>query len=242
MRKPFSAAVDLYRSLENKSTELVFKVLQFEPHDILAAESCPACFGPRPPNAQDYPDSTRDKLIVCLDGNFQHRHHANASHDYRPLQTPRIFLKADEFEDMKIAIRNKEIELSPPTKVNFALLLFICRLLDSFTKRLFNSSKFGYHQANRCADSHKAADDKRNEATWKGCDDTGLMGCCCRHDSAIYMGNIFKSGEQRCLPIAIIKRLLSECGEERNIRILYNIGCSLDKYMSGVSQIPLNIS
>ncbi|OAV84746.1 hypothetical protein PTTG_31096, partial [Puccinia triticina 1-1 BBBD Race 1] len=149
MRKPFSSAIDLYRALENKSTELVYNVLQLEPQEILATESCPACFGPCPPNAKDYPDATRDKLIVCLDGNFQHRHHANASKDYRPLQTPRIFLKPHEFDDMKRVIREKEIELSPPSK------------------------------ADRCTDSHKAADDKRNESTWKGCDDTGLMGCCC---------------------------------------------------------------
>ncbi|OAV96088.1 hypothetical protein PTTG_26459 [Puccinia triticina 1-1 BBBD Race 1] len=64
------------------------------------------------------------------------------------------------------------------------------------------------------------------------------MGCCCRHDSAIYMGNIFKSGEQRCLPIAIIDKLISECGEERKFGILYDIGCSLDKYMGALDYHP----
>ncbi|KNE87958.1 hypothetical protein PSTG_18648, partial [Puccinia striiformis f. sp. tritici PST-78] len=76
-----------------------------------------------------------------------------------------------------------------------------------------------------------AADDKRNESTWKGCDDTGLMGLCCRHDAAIYMGNIFKSGEQRCLPVTMINELLTQCEADRPIGILYDIGCSLDKYM-----------
>ncbi|KNZ62567.1 hypothetical protein VP01_1254g3, partial [Puccinia sorghi] len=33
-----------------------------------------------------------------------------------------------------------------------------------------------------CSTQHKAADDKRNASTLKGCDDTGLMGACCRHD------------------------------------------------------------
>ncbi|EFP79302.2 uncharacterized protein PGTG_05623 [Puccinia graminis f. sp. tritici CRL 75-36-700-3] len=208
LRKPFSATVDLYRTLENRTDELVFKALRLDPQEILASENCPACFGPRPPNAEDYPSQTRDKLIVCLDGNFQHRHHTKASRDYRPIETPRIFLPPSDFANMKTTIRDKEIELSPPAR---------------YSKMT--------QQADRCADSHKAADDKRNESTWKGCDDTGLIGCCCRHDSAIHMGNIYKSGEQRCLPIAIINKLLAECEGERQIGILYDIGCSLDKYM-----------
>ncbi|PLW35325.1 hypothetical protein PCASD_18010 [Puccinia coronata f. sp. avenae] len=102
------------------------------------------------------------------------RRKKHASRDYRPLQTPCIFLKPEEFTQADNWIQAKEIELSPPSKVD------------------------------RCADSNKAADDKRNESTWKGCDNTGLMGCCCRHDAAIYMGNIYKSGKQRCLPVAIL--------------------------------------
>ncbi|PLW33701.1 hypothetical protein PCASD_10315 [Puccinia coronata f. sp. avenae] len=201
MRKPFSSAVDLYRKLEKMSDELVFSALELTPQQILASESCAACFGPQPPNHHVYSDSTQDKLIVCLDGNFQHRHHIKASRDYEPLETPRIFLPSSEFTEMRAIIRAKEIELCPPAK------------------------------ADRCADSHKAADDKRNESTWKGCDDTGLMGCCCRHDAAIYVGNIYKSDEQRCLPVAMIKRLLTDCEANRRIGVLYDIGCSLDKYM-----------
>ncbi|PLW15673.1 hypothetical protein PCASD_17792 [Puccinia coronata f. sp. avenae] len=96
LRKPFSAAVDLYRSLENQTNDLINHVLRLGPQDILASHSCPACFGPRPTNVNDYPTSTADQLIICLDGNFQHRHHSKASRDYRPLQTPRIFLHPKE--------------------------------------------------------------------------------------------------------------------------------------------------
>jgi hypothetical protein len=61
------------------------------------------------------------------------------------------------------------------------------------------------------------------------------MGCCCRHDAAIYVGNIYKSGEQRCLPVAMIKRILTDCEANCRIGVLYDIGCSLDKYMQAVS-------
>ncbi|KAA1076872.1 hypothetical protein PGT21_022759 [Puccinia graminis f. sp. tritici] len=93
-------------------------------------------------------------------------------------------------------------------------------------------------QTDRCADSHKAADDKRNESTWKGCDDTGLMGCCCRHDAVVYLANIYKSGEQRHFPMAIIEALLSAVESNRKVGILYDIGCSLDKYINLRGLVP----
>ncbi|KNZ63353.1 hypothetical protein VP01_1155g1 [Puccinia sorghi] len=97
LQKPFSAAVDLYRVLENMTDDVITSVLKSEPQEILAFKTCPACFGPRPANLSDYPLPTRDQLIFCLDGNFQHRHH---SWDYRPLQTPHIFLQPSEFTDL----------------------------------------------------------------------------------------------------------------------------------------------
>ncbi|KAI9623596.1 hypothetical protein KEM48_009363 [Puccinia striiformis f. sp. tritici PST-130] len=78
LRQPFSAAVDLYRKLDNMAQETLFSVLRQTPQEIQASEGCPACFGPSPPNHADYPTKTRNKVIFCLDGNFQHRHHANA--------------------------------------------------------------------------------------------------------------------------------------------------------------------
>ncbi|OAV88316.1 hypothetical protein PTTG_08658 [Puccinia triticina 1-1 BBBD Race 1] len=86
-------------------------------------------------------------------------------------------------------------------------------------------------QKDRCTDANKAADEKRNESTWKGCDDTGILGCCCRHNAAIYMANISKSGEQRCFPLTLINRILTEVEPDQQVGILYDIGCSLDKYM-----------
>ncbi|KAI9613905.1 hypothetical protein H4Q26_009755 [Puccinia striiformis f. sp. tritici PST-130] len=78
LRQPFSAAVDLYQKLDNMAQETLFSVLRQTPQEIQASEGCPACFGPSPPNHADYPTKTRNKVIFCLDGNFQHRHHANA--------------------------------------------------------------------------------------------------------------------------------------------------------------------
>ncbi|POV94594.1 hypothetical protein PSHT_16134 [Puccinia striiformis] len=67
----------------------------------------------------------------------------------------------------------------------------------------------------RCADSHKAADDKRNKSTWKACDDIGLMGCCCRHDASVYMANISDGGENRKYPLSILNEVLGAVDQNR---------------------------
>ncbi|OAV86334.1 hypothetical protein PTTG_29961 [Puccinia triticina 1-1 BBBD Race 1] len=87
-------------------------------------------------------------------------------------------------------------------------------------------------KSDKCADSHKAGNNNRNETTWKSCDDTGLMGSCCCHDSVVYLANIHGTGENRALPLAIIKRLLDNIGPKRPVGVLYDLGCSLDKYMN----------
>ncbi|OAV98381.1 hypothetical protein PTTG_25641 [Puccinia triticina 1-1 BBBD Race 1] len=110
MQKPFTAAVDLFRLLKERTSAAVFRSLNLSKAQTLACTSCPACFGPRPPNPEDYSESTRDCLIVCLDGNFQHRHQTNASRNYEVLQTPQIFLPQSEVDQASNSIQAKESE------------------------------------------------------------------------------------------------------------------------------------
>ena len=87
-------------------------------------------------------------------------------------------------------------------------------------------------QPDPCTDAHKAANDTRNETTWKACDDTGLMGSCCRHDAAILLANIHGTGENRALPLIILKQIVDKLEPDRQVGILYDIGCSLDKFIT----------
>ncbi|POW15786.1 hypothetical protein PSHT_07051 [Puccinia striiformis] len=207
-RKPFSAAVDLYRQLEDKRQEIINLVIQLTPLEVLAFQSCPACFGPEPPNSAAYPEITRARLVVCLDANFQQRHQMKAGQKTEVLRTPPIFLSQSLLDSVSGHIREQEAQGMAP------------------------------QQADRCTEAHKAADDKRNESTWKGCDDTGIMGCCCRHDAGVYFANIFKSGEQRLYPMAIIQTLLSVIEPKRPVGILYDIGCTMGKYIDRRQLIP----
>ncbi|PLW41042.1 hypothetical protein PCASD_07964 [Puccinia coronata f. sp. avenae] len=193
LRKPFLVAVDLYCRLNDMTESLVMAALKLNKQQKLAAVACPACFGPTPPNSEQYPEITRNRLIICLDGNFQHRHHTKASCE-EVIRTPRIFLEQSEVDSMLADIRLAEIRHKPSAQAS-------------------------------------TADDLRNESTWKGCDDTGLMGCCCRHDAAIYLANIHKSGEQRSLPCALINRIIQAIEPNRSVGILYDIGCLLNKFI-----------
>ncbi|EHS63718.1 uncharacterized protein PGTG_21794 [Puccinia graminis f. sp. tritici CRL 75-36-700-3] len=182
----------MFRQLEEKRKKSIFSVLGLSNQEVLASSSCPACFGPQPPNLSDYTANMRNRLIVCLDGNFQHRHQIKASRNHEKLRTPQFFISQADVDIVSQEIRHQEAQGMTP------------------------------EQADRCTESHKAADDKRNESTWKGCDDTGLMGCCCRHDAAIYLTNIYKSGEQRHFPMTIIKKLLSDIEPNRQVGIFAN--------------------
>ncbi|KAH9811496.1 hypothetical protein DFH28DRAFT_900552, partial [Melampsora americana] len=47
-----------------------------------------------------------------------------------------------------------------------------------------------------CAASHTAASDIQGKSTWKGCDETGLIGLACRHDHVLEFVNVVQSGER----------------------------------------------
>jgi hypothetical protein len=113
-------AVDLFFGLNNLTTSLVMSSLKLNEQEKLAAVACPSCFGPQPPNSHQYPESAQDWLIICLDGNFQHRHHTKASCE-EVIWTPAIFLEQREVDSMLEDIWLAEIKHMPPQQVNFFL-------------------------------------------------------------------------------------------------------------------------
>ncbi|KAH9809781.1 hypothetical protein DFH28DRAFT_904161 [Melampsora americana] len=47
-----------------------------------------------------------------------------------------------------------------------------------------------------CTAQHTAAEDRRNASSWRGCEETGLIGLACRHDHMLKLVNVIKSGEK----------------------------------------------
>ncbi|OAV98586.1 hypothetical protein PTTG_25597 [Puccinia triticina 1-1 BBBD Race 1] len=107
MRKPFSAAVNTFRHMLQKTNNLVNTALQLTKTQVLARSSCPGCFGPTPENdSYASRSSLKNSLIICLDGNFQHRCHAKAGGQAIPLVIPPIFLEPESVEKMWSEIEN----------------------------------------------------------------------------------------------------------------------------------------
>ncbi|EFP76003.2 uncharacterized protein PGTG_01334 [Puccinia graminis f. sp. tritici CRL 75-36-700-3] len=185
LRRNLVAAIDAYRTLKDMQQKLVQNMTSINRQEVLAQQSCPACFGvalqdPNPAEPPPADSADNHKVFICLDGNFQHRHHERASKNYIGIQNQSLFVRPEEIDVSNQEIREGEL-----------------------AKRVSKKAK------DRCTEQHKAADDRRNASSWKGCDDTGLFGCCCRHDSVISFCNIHKSGEGRGLPMSIIKRFFN---------------------------------
>ncbi|PLW22562.1 hypothetical protein PCASD_16155 [Puccinia coronata f. sp. avenae] len=120
--------------------------------------------------------SVNNQLIISLDGNFQHRHQKAAGRNYAALVTPDIFIQPSNLDEMKEYILLQAALHKVPNKVcNASLFIYGWLYADASTASILI-------KRDKCTESHKAANDSRSNTTWKGCDDTGLMGLCCRHD------------------------------------------------------------
>jgi hypothetical protein len=231
------AAIDVYRSLRSMQRDIVLLVTSNNPQEVLAQRSCPACFGVSDPGDADKSIQPIDnkQVFICLDGNFQHRHHERASKNYIGVEDQPLFVRPEEVETSVEEIRagetvkrvSKKAASIPTSFENFVSLPQAS--ITNVYNYLFVKKK------DRCTEQHKAEDDCRNASSWKGCNDTGLFGCCCRHDSVIYFSNIHKTGEQRSLPMTIIKRIFSEINPDIKVGVLYDIGCTLQKFFNARS-------
>ncbi|KAH9817981.1 hypothetical protein DFH28DRAFT_1081037 [Melampsora americana] len=140
--------------------------------------------------------------IICLDANFQQRRHLAASAAWR----------GDTGVLPSVFLSPVEV-LSWKTK------------LDSANQRKDVV-------VDPCSAQHTAANDVRGGQTWRGCDETGLMGMACRHDVLLKFINIVQSGERGYYPLAMldwILRTTTHEGETRRFGVLYDIGCSMEK-------------
>jgi RNase P subunit RPR2 len=106
LRQCFLAAVDIFHTMLLKTRETVDSALQLTKTQIQARWSCPGCFGPNSPEDTYQPrSSVKDLLVVCLDGNFQHRYSTKAGLA-APLVIPPIFLETERVDQVWELITN----------------------------------------------------------------------------------------------------------------------------------------
>ncbi|KAH9813486.1 hypothetical protein DFH28DRAFT_896366 [Melampsora americana] len=198
----FSAAVDAYREIMRLQDELTVKALRLNARDQLAS-ICPPCFGPKVPGKRPKePD-----VVVCFDGNFQHRRHKAASAGWRGESgvMPALFLPSEN-------VKSWEIRMNTYRAVEKDVI-------------------------HPCTQQHTAADDVRGRQTFPAYDDTGLMGMACRHDQILKFINIVQSGERGHFPVAMLDWLLKQSEEDMRYGVLYDIGCNMEKGILKVGDI-----
>jgi hypothetical protein len=101
--------VIVYRDLLERTDNLVKTALGLQGERLLAHDCCPACFGRNLQTGDQSNPTLNDRLIICLDGNFQHRHHQAAGRNHTPLITPNIFVHPSKLEDMQQHIDELEV-------------------------------------------------------------------------------------------------------------------------------------
>ncbi|KAJ6457865.1 hypothetical protein DFH09DRAFT_1255416 [Mycena vulgaris] len=82
---------------------------------------------------------------------------------------------------------------------------------------------------NGCEASFKAADEKREKASTKLYDDTGLMALLCRHDRVLWLVNMHSAGEKQFYVLLLIETLFQHLPLNITVGLLYDVACQLER-------------
>ncbi|KAJ7075051.1 hypothetical protein C8R43DRAFT_1143831 [Mycena crocata] len=98
---------------------------------------------------------------------------------------------------------------------------------------------------NDCESSFKAADEKREKASTRFFDDTGIMALLCHHDRVLWLVNMRTAGEKQYHMLVLLETLFQQLPADIRVGILYDIACQLhcscvkydflDRYMDHIS-------
>lgn len=150
-------------------------------------------------------------VIVCLDGNMQHKRWSNVGDDPEMLleDQTHFFLSDEEIRDAR-----QHVEAKRSSKT-------------SQTGRKFSSVPSG--ALDECRDSHHAAQERADEEDNGKFASKGIMAMVCRHDIPLFLCDIQSPGERQYFAIALLRRLASKLPPSATIGVLYDIGCHLDR-------------
>ncbi|KNZ56765.1 hypothetical protein VP01_2323g2 [Puccinia sorghi] len=85
LTRNLSGSIEVYRLLVTKQQTLVETITSTSKQNLLAQQTCPACFGTAIPITDPSQPCDTHHIFICLDGNFQNRHHKRASKNHLPL-------------------------------------------------------------------------------------------------------------------------------------------------------------
>ncbi|KAJ7507645.1 hypothetical protein B0H11DRAFT_2218486 [Mycena galericulata] len=80
-----------------------------------------------------------------------------------------------------------------------------------------------------CEASFKAADEKREKASTKFFEDTGLMALLCRHDRVLWLINMHSAGEKQFNVVALVETLFQHLPPDIAVGLLYDVVCAFER-------------
>ncbi|KAF8177163.1 hypothetical protein K438DRAFT_1978804 [Mycena galopus ATCC 62051] len=80
-----------------------------------------------------------------------------------------------------------------------------------------------------CEASFKAADEKREKASTKFFDDTGIMALLCRHDRVLWLVNMRSAGEKQYYALVLLELLFQNLPLDIVVGALYDVACGLQR-------------
>ncbi|EPQ51554.1 hypothetical protein GLOTRDRAFT_96295 [Gloeophyllum trabeum ATCC 11539] len=175
-------------------------------------QRCPACFG-----GVKFGRSLSEgcDIQICVDGNFSQRHLRSAG-DSPAFYKPEYFLSKMQVDDMGTHIDAQRRR--PPSKT------YVAKVPDE--------------AVDSCAHGHEAADEHKTKSNADIFDDTGVMAAVCRHDIPLLLANIDTAGEQQKYALALVYHLFSWLPANATIRVLYDIGCVVDRSINLHKLLP----
>ncbi|KAG1847699.1 hypothetical protein F4604DRAFT_1687955 [Suillus subluteus] len=185
---------------------------------------CPLCFGGS--NWQQHRDpNTMVDCIVCIDACFTQKCSNNPRNGIMqdpPNPTATVFIPERDVKVMEDHVND-------------------CRGGGTGTRKRprqpVEEVPDGYEDGMRipvsvldgCSESIVVADEKREKASTRFFADTGLMALLCRHNRVLWLINMTSAGEKQYYSLALVKRLFEHLPPNMLVRLLYDIGCQLER-------------
>ncbi|KAJ7474951.1 hypothetical protein FB451DRAFT_1034933 [Mycena latifolia] len=185
------------------------------PSDYLISR-CPACFG-----GLVHDPSQQVDIHVCADACFTQKRRRKGVRDPPRTHPNTVFVPEPTTDQMGAHVDDVRPSRPRPTK-----------------QPQTDEAEDSYEGANlkvprsvldECESSFKAADEKREKASTKFFDDTGIMGPLCRHDRVLWFVNMRTAGEKQYYVLVLLEMLFQHLPANIRVGVLYDIACQLHR-------------
>ncbi|KAJ7067771.1 hypothetical protein B0H15DRAFT_793738 [Mycena belliarum] len=183
------------------------------PSDYLISR-CPACFGGLVHDPSQLVD-----IDVCADACFTQKRRRKGGRDPPRTHPDTVFVPESTAELMGAHVEGVRQSTPRPSKKART------EDVDGYEGPL----KVPNSTLDECETSFKAADDKREKASTRFFDDTGIMGLLCRHDRVLWLVNMRTAGEKQYYVLVLLETLFQHLPNNIRVGVLYDIACQLHR-------------